>query len=486
MFKQSINNTPFTTDMANSYFTNITGGTYGSDKSFLATFRALVAPRIPKEESINIMFGRSNHSAATISQTPARVMVETICSGWYPDSGVIYIHSISNATPENVMANFELLKAKFTEIYSGWHRQERFTDFYRKSFNTLCFSNPELKSTVIFVENLDNRRVHYLQAAALAMVPWYFDPKDGLSAEEIDFLKSLREKTPEKYLAYLEKFVEKYDFKSARVRQLLAGFETRFERIECDRVRNDIATVDRQITNLNNQIADYLRTRNEHCLRLMGLETKIAQGEAAGDSEIMEYFLCNKRLILESVNGNDLYFAVRDYLTYYDETMAKRIIDNASSYCYYVSTRISHEKIKKLMRAVFVDQRIKIRFCAAYRLSLNGGVSTCGGHDFGADFTGYMPNPHIDGYNCMGNYGRTINELLRNNDYIGAIEQCIASCKSLNFADSTVMECFMKSIYGSGSYASKNTCFELPDGSVVNPANAIKWIEEQEKEGTNE
>ena len=40
MFKTSISSTPFTTEAANSYFTNITGGAFGNDCSFLAPLRA--------------------------------------------------------------------------------------------------------------------------------------------------------------------------------------------------------------------------------------------------------------------------------------------------------------------------------------------------------------------------------------------------------------------------------------------------------------
>jgi len=92
-----------------------------------------------------------------------------------------------------------------------------------------------------------------------------------------------------------------------------------------------------------------------------------------------------------------------------------------------------------------------------------------------------MPNPHIDQYRCMGNYSATINSLLRDNNYIGALEQCIASCKSLNWGDSTVMAQFIRTMYTGGK-----RCIELPDGSIVKPLAAIKWLEEQEATANGE
>ena len=91
-----------------------------------------------------------------------------------------------------------------------------------------------------------------------------------------------------------------------------------------------------------------------------------------------------------------------------------------------------------------------------------------------------MPNPHIDRYRCMGNYETKINNLLKNRDYIGALEQCAASAKSLNFHDSTVMSEFVRQICTNAG--KNNRCIELPDGKVVKPAEAIKWIEAQEVE----
>lgn len=79
MFKQSVSSTMLTSDAANIFFPHITGEMYGSDHTFLATVRALVAPRMPEGESIHVSFGRSDYNAAVVSETSARRMVEMIC-----------------------------------------------------------------------------------------------------------------------------------------------------------------------------------------------------------------------------------------------------------------------------------------------------------------------------------------------------------------------------------------------------------------------
>lgn len=478
MFKANITQTPFTTDAANAYFQNITGSAYGYDISFLATLRALLAPRMGEGDRINLVFGASDYNAGNLRGVSEERAVGAICGNYRLSlRGQLIIHSLKSNQEGNAVC-FKAIENKFTSVYEGYHRQEKLKAFYRKSFNLDCYINPDLKSTIVFVENLDVKKMHYLQVTILAMMPWYLDPEAGLSEEEMALLYSMRETSPDKYNQCLAQMVEKYDFRSARIRQMLEGFESRFEKMECEKVRREIQSFDAKITELNNSIGDYLRHRNDSCIRLLGLETKIAEG---GESEIMEYFLCNRHLVLEQVTNTDMYFAVKDYLEYFDSDMAERIIGNRNSFAYYYG--LSHRgeagaaKAEKLMREIFVSDnpRLKIRFCAAYRFALNGSVEAIRGHEFGFEFDGYMPNTHINNYRCLGNYQQTINEMLRRRNYIAAVEQCIASCKSLNWGDSTVMDSFMNNFWGGAK------CIELPDGSVVKAEQAVQWLEEQDK-----
>ena len=379
------------------------------------------------------------------------------------------------------------MESTFTSCFPDFCRLEKVKEFYRKSFCADCYINPERKTVIVFVDNLDNKKLHYLQVSILAFLPWYFDPKDGISELEMELLYSLRETTPGKYEACIAKIAEKYDFKAARVRQLLSGFETRYEQLECERARSEILRYDSEISRLNDQIGAIFGKRNDACIRLLGLEQKIAKD--GDNSEIMEYFLCNNRLLLENVTERDMFFSINDYLTYFDGEMAERAINNPRSFVYINGREpyrgISPEEMKDLMWEIFVEEcpRLKIKVCAAYRFDLNGNVAPMGGHGFSYEFSDCMPNPHIDRFNCMGNYQRTINQLLQNRDYISAIEQCVASCKSLNWGDSPVMQEFMRTMWGCSAY--NNCCIELPDGKVVKPKDAIQWLKQQ-KAGANE
>ena len=482
MFKQSITATPFTTEDANNYFSNITGNAYGGDISFLATLRALIAPRIPKEDSIRVVFGTTSYSANEINNTSVDSAVRSICRNIdMGECGLFYIHGFSNASEENA-ASFDCIEKKLTSNYAGFSRLDAVTAFFRKSFRVDCFINPSMKQVILFIDELTNRRLHYVQCAILAMLPWYFNKESGVTATEMELIKSLRETDSSNYLRLLSVLAENYNFKEARVRKLLTGFELRHERLELDRCKSEIQNYDAQIERLNNQIGHQLSYRNESLIRMLGLERRIEEG-ASEDSEIMEYFLCNRKLHLENVSNSEMKFVVKDYLTYFDRDIAETTIRNKRSNAYRKSGgRFAEEDVERLLTEIFLvdEPALHIKICAAYKFDLNGSVTGISSYHFGADFNDAIPNMHIQQHSCMNSYRTVINRLLVDRNYIEAIEQCVASCKSLNFGDGIVMDEFWSCLFR-GEYGN-NRCIELPDGNVVKPAEAIKWLKAQDKE----
>ena len=120
MFKNSIASTPLTTDAANAYFSNVTGQRYGNDNSFLATLRALVAPRMKEDEFITLKFGRSDYDASTIKSVPGDRAVDAICSSYRlnDSDGNIIIHNLG-CDAESNKVNLQILGSYFTGHYTG-------------------------------------------------------------------------------------------------------------------------------------------------------------------------------------------------------------------------------------------------------------------------------------------------------------------------------------------------------------------------------
>lgn len=475
MFKNRVSKTKFTTEEADSFFENITGDAYRGDVTFLSTMRALLGKRA-NGAHIKLRMRTTTYTSGQIeSVSDSTVMNAVVSNAWLFNDSVTVL-GISGDSDANDKI-FGIFREHFTSTHAGFYRSEKVTLFYKK-FLVDCYVNEGQRSVVFLVENMDIRKMHALQVSILAVMPWYFDPKNGISADELSLIRSLREDSADQYLDCLDKLAELYDFRTATIKKLLGGFETRFEKQERSRVVSMIESSNRDVEDLNRRIGNILRERNELQIKLLGLEQRIASG--ATDSDMMDYFLCNRNLVIERVDDSFMSFSVKGYLEYFDRDMAERVIYNPNSYVYTVtdaSDAVKH-KVMDVMQELFLNDRprMKIHFCAGYNFDLNGNVEPQSHREFDETFRGCIPNPHINNYSCMGNYSRTINNLLKDRNYIGAVEQCVASCKSLNFADNIVMCDFMRLMY---DFESGKRFIDL-DGRYLTVLEAAKWLEEQE------
>ena len=485
MFRAVISDTPLYNDVANGFFENVDGTGFMGDISFISTMRALVAPRLKEGGKIFQSYSNNAANSALLKvERSSGEMKDFIRSmigvrEFNPDT--IHINNI-RSSDDDVETWQNIVSENLPKAYKGFEKLEKVSLFFRKTkkgFAVSCFINPEIRSVILCVNNLDIRTMHYLQVGIFAYFPWYFDPKDGVSVDERALIDSLRKETEDDYLAATAKIAEKYDFRTSAIKRMLKGFEKRQDQARAASVESEIHEIVTRINNLNSQIAGLLNSKHDKDIILLGLTTKL--NEESDDSEIMNYFLANKKLNLVCVSGNTMRFVVKDYLRNYDEDALKKALENKRSYVYGApsGSSVSGEDVARLMSAVFIDETIKLRVCAAYEFNLTGRVSALTGYSFGPEYKTYMPNPHIDQYRCMGNYDMIINELLRDHNYISALEQTIASCQSINFSDSTVMRAFMNTVYGVNIY--NNRCFELPDGQVVNTAGAIEYLNREGK-----
>lgn len=480
MFSKCIRETQLTSQVANSYFENIKGDKILDDNTLLSTLRALISSRMGEDETVYVKYYSRNvsHSDCEGIMNDLFGRTSVFVSG---TSGVFQIVNMSYSSTDKEMV-MDNVKSSFVATYPGWERISRITDFYRKTFVVHCFVNRENRNVVVVTDGLDVRRLHYLQCAIFPMMPWYFNPDEGVTQLEMDLINSLRERESDKYLEIIGKFASQYDLRTAHIRKALKGFEHIVERQQLEEAMSLNSSYLARIENIQRELSDVLSNKRNNDIFIMGLNDAI-NSESDHDSEIMEYFLANKSLILDNIDREVITFGVKGYFENYDMDLAETIITNprAEFYCNYLSStskNMSNGDMHRLMAAIFLDKKLKMRVCAKYRFSTtrSGGIS---GASYDYEYNGYTPNPHIDQYSCLGNYERIINECLASRDYVMAIEQCVASCKSLNFGDSCVMKEFGNRLFGNrGDINTK--CIELPDGTVVDPVDAVKWLKEQE------
>ena len=480
MFNEFIYNTAFSTSEANTYFQNNVFFSYADnyDCTLKSTLCALIGRKLrDTNDFINIIEYVLPYRSSGYKN------VESIHAGVCPSGNTFSVVDVDR----DVDCIFNLLETGWKDTYKGYIRISKVTDFFKKSFRVFCLVNPEVKTSILFVEKLNLKTWHYLQCAILAFLPWYFDKESGVTENEMVLIKSLEGNSSEEYLKALENIAAKFDFRNDFIKSQLKGFETVYIEQMIQSIENQIRNLDTEIRDYSTAISARLVSKDDCMFKLTGAREK---AKSNGDkSEVMDYFIANKDLHLVSFYNNLITFFVTNYAEFFDEDMASKVIKNKNSVLY--GDCHSNEEVsdmKSLMTAVFLEQKIKLRLCAAYKMDPSKyTVTAVSAYSFpDSVLSRNFPNTHIQQYRCLGNYVTELNEAMAKNDYVYALSLCCASCSSLNFGDSVVISDFGAVI--TSLIRSKDTyCkfFELPDGTSVSAIEAIEWLT-KESESANE
>ena len=125
----------------------------------------------------------------------------------------------------------------------------------------------------------------------------------------------------------------------------------------------------------------------------------------------------------------------------------------------------------RLLRAIFFDKSLKLKLCGAFRIS-DHSCARAIHYEFGNIEA--IPNPDVNNHCSMGSYDRWVLDYIEDNDYAGLLSLLEASCMVIHFLDFVVMREFFESLY-----TTSNRCIELPDGTMVNPVDAVKWMHDR-------
>lgn len=478
MFDKTIAVTQFTSPAAGEIFQNITGESYRNDVSFLSVMRALLYSRMPKEESINLTFFRKTLSASHVVENGPEAATMAIIDGLDMDEpGQLRIISLQAGDADNDVC-LGAVQDSFEKLYQGYAFVPKFTEWFKKAFKTQLYINSEKKSALILVDRMSIKKLHVLLVGIPVALPWYFSREVGFTEEEDRLLKSFANSDPSFFEQALDALAGHYDFRSADIRRKLSGFELRYEREYSSTVKKEIEDIDGRIADYSRRISDLLQQKDDKNIMLIGLMQRINAGVSEEESEIMQYFIQNQDVFIEAVTDSELVFRTRQFLEFFDEDYVELALDNSNAEC-YLNTNYTRGDTRRLLKAIFLDHILKVQVCATYTLRMRGTVRGVSYADYNTvDFAHCMPNPHIHYHACLGNYELSMNRFLQNRNYIGAIDQCIASCKSLNWRDYTVIKEFFRDLLKDAN--GKKSCIQLPDGRFVDAESAIAWLKENE------
>lgn len=502
MFVKALNDLTLSSRVANNTFPNITEQSwFMGDKSFLATMRALLYERVPAEESVDIRLSVSGYNSYEINHASPRDCVRAYLRNTSVFNGVhgsFHIHNFRGDNDGNEACFSTLDKGgvqkALGDSYTELADVSKFLEQNGKVRNRVYISE-ERKSVLIFVENLDMKRWHLLQSMIPRYMPWYFgDNCKPLDEVEMGILRSLTKRYAPDYVDLIEEFAKRFDFRTEGIRSMLRGFENYFEQNELENVRRDLNAERGRIADLNRRFQELYQRISDLNIKEIGLIEKIRNnGAVDGDTELVEYFLCNKSLEIVYAERGEIEFIVHTVASNYDPEVAERALERfGKSFFYrhyqtnyrYDNKEMTDERIKKLFTALFIDEKLKLRLCAAYHLNfVTGSYDGLSYYDFPEKTTKtHTPNQHIQHYGCLGNNRQTIADAMLKRDYVSAVSACCASATNINFTEANTGTFFMERVLSEDP----GSIIQMPDGTNKTPLEAVIWLEENEKEEANE
>lgn len=475
MFGERIMSTPLCDLEANEFFdqiqsTGLTGFAW-YDETFISTLRYLLYSRIKDNESVLLKYSAGNVGLFCFPKN-------TYFNKNATNGNIVIINA--KVSLNEFMSSDNSYKCLVREEY----REQRDLSLFIKNkchVEPLIFINKRLKNTVIFINGLTLKVWHLLQSLIPRLVPWYFE-ETPLTEDEKKFLYTLSTNPDaDAYKKCLYDFATKLNLRDSRIKRLLKDFESK-------RKEKEIGELELQIISFRNEI-DRILEKYKHLIhdiedaatRKDGLKFQLENSKDM-NSELINYLTCNKHVNLHRVTDETFEIGVTTTLENYDPDLYDRMSKNRNSAifkCYPVSeiTFSEEETRKRFLDAIFGDDPVlKIKIKAGFEL--NFVVKSVDAIEQPVEYEdGYLYNPHLKIHHCIGNNRPEINQCLINSDYVGAIEQCIASAKNMNFAEGSItVSPFFRWLFDKNC----EKVILMPDGTSKTPKEAYEWLLNEE------
>lgn len=461
----------------NGVFDHILGNDFDGDYTMLATLRALLFPRLPRGEYFTFNYARwssNDFTGYNAKDIFARIGV--------PENNLIRFIGLSGSDEniqEKVYRALDNAKNGAVKEYGFTELKDIESHFMAKyKFNMRFFIKPEINYCAVFFESgkLNCKYFHTFVAILPRYIPNFFKDETPLTPEETNVCRMLVEKdsTDQDYIKALDVLAERINIRKLIIDKVISGFQRRIksQQLEAEKSRfNDIL---RQIESTLNSYEMLLENKNDCTIRIEGLRYML--DNCLNDDELVEYFNLHKNIDLLGTDGSRIDIIIKTTLNNYDpngyETFARSggIYNN-----YYVEndTFRQSENRKLLMDNLFNENPLlKIKMIGYYRLNINGRASSSRHYEYPAKYADYIPNPHLDMHNCLGNNEPIINKCLADGDTISAVECCTASCGSVNIHEtSQTFRPFMELVFNNTHKIITNS-----EGVDMTPVEALEWL----------
>lgn len=336
----------------------------------------------------------------------------------------------------------------------------------------IYISNSDKK--VVIMTDSYGSDVQIITAALLPrLCKWLFE-KIVLSDDERNFIIGISEQkiTEKECKDILDKFCEQYPIQDKYIHSCLDNFTSAIKDRLIRQKQERYDNYTHEIENIRSRLGNLLRDWSVTAEELKALKYQVSPDD---DTSIADLFIINKNLrFIEFRRKTTLRYTVTTNLDNYSPDIAEDVVGNKGSYLYQYSSRVID-----LFKAIFVDETVSIKFYANWQLGIGGTFAPIRDEiDNNIEAQGYLPNPHLVKYGCMGSYETTLCDKARGGEYESGILTSVVATGSLNLNDTPVMETFCSFL--DGAFYSKNKYFHYKEKDL-SAEELLEILEKEEK-----
>lgn len=425
------------------------------DKSFYMTATILLHNRV---ENLKLMFTASNDFSFNDVNT---------------DPKVYSFHFFkADSQPDE---HFKLVE-KYHKIEKLPAHEKFLTEQLKQPVFIRLF--PEINAVCFFINEITYPVWHSIQV----YIPKYFRVfvEKPLTKEEKSFLETLTYKTSKHYIDKIQELTNTDSFSKFRMKFDLESFEKKIFKQKIANAKKTLSDIEIEMAQAMDSYKKACEKRFDAMAMVAGLETM--ESNIDEHTELQDYLINNPRICNLTISNTQLSFIVKTYLAPHHLEEWDTISKRNQIFERFADGDYAPKDIKLLLDAIFSENRcLKLRMCAFFNMDYFGGsVESYKNYDYvdkNSSLKDYIPNPHLNIYNCFGQNKEAILEQLKTGDAVGAIECAIACAQRVNIHESMTFNRFIVDLLNF-----EGKCLVTEDGKEFSPKEAIAYLKGQNDE----
>ena len=345
----------------------------------------------------------------------------------------------------------------------------------------------DYNKAAIFINTKDMRYYHMNISFLSLLFPKLFE-NAPLEACDYEVIKACSKPDKDVFIKEIQNCVESYTMEFRRIM-----LNTLLKSMHETKIRQAERSVNEQreyVNNCKNTWCDAIKHLKDVTVLFEGLKATEKFDDA--EEDFIDYLSTKKEIHALKMEGPVISFAVATLLNNYNsdawDTFSRAGHIYEGEYAYHdpqptlLDVFKERENRKILFDNLFCERpEFAIKIAGNYRINLeNNDVVGLKAYDYiEADpiFKGYLPNPHIKNFGCLGGYDEKIPEAVQNRNYIGAVELCCASAGSVDLDET--QQTFRPFL--GWLLSSKEKVLKRRDGVEMTPEEALEYLINKEK-----